>query len=105
MRPGPALPLAQRGLLGTARIMAPAARHTAIWMTYAQQSNRGTSSLPAEGLDDTNPMDLATLAGAYAMSGRREDAERVLARLQHVSATHYVCPYEIATARGPGTTR
>jgi len=44
-------------------------------------------------------VDLATLAGAYAMSGRREEAERVLARLQDLSATRYVCPYEIATAR------
>jgi TolB-like protein/DNA-binding winged helix-turn-helix (wHTH) protein/Tfp pilus assembly protein PilF len=73
--------------------------HTAIWMAYAQQGNPGTSSPAAEGSDSTNPVDLATLAGAYAMSGRREDAERVLARLQDLSATRYVCPYEIATAR------
>jgi hypothetical protein len=32
------------------------------------------------------------------MSGKRAEAEAVLARLKEISAPRYVCPYEIATA-------
>jgi TolB-like protein/DNA-binding winged helix-turn-helix (wHTH) protein/Tfp pilus assembly protein PilF len=73
--------------------------HTAIWLAYAQRGEgRKALALAAERAGDTSPMDLATLAGVYAMSGRRSDAEHVLARLKELSSTKYVCPYEVATA-------
>jgi TolB-like protein/DNA-binding winged helix-turn-helix (wHTH) protein/Tfp pilus assembly protein PilF len=73
--------------------------HTAIWLAYAQQGDSGkTLASAAERAGDTSPMDLATLAGIYAVSGRRGDAERVLTRLKELASTRYVCPYEMATA-------
>jgi tetratricopeptide (TPR) repeat protein len=73
--------------------------HTAIWLAYAQQGDsRRLLASAAERAGDTSPMDLATLAGVYAMSGRTADAERALTRLKELNATRYVCPYEIGTA-------
>ncbi len=73
--------------------------HTSIWLAYAQQGEGGKAlASAAEHAGDTSPLDLATLAGVYAVSGRRGDAEHVLTRLKQLSATRYVCPYEVATA-------
>jgi serine/threonine protein kinase/Tfp pilus assembly protein PilF len=44
---------------------------------------------------DTDPM--AGLAHAYAVTGRRADAEKILRELQRQSKTSYVSPYHIAT--------
>ena len=38
------------------------------------------------------------LAHAYALSGRKPEAERLVAELASVAQRQYVCPYEIATA-------
>ena len=46
---------------------------------------------------DTSPLNLATLAGIYATTGRRAQAEGALRRLEALSSKSYVCPYEIAT--------
>jgi TolB-like protein/DNA-binding winged helix-turn-helix (wHTH) protein len=86
-----------------------ATAHTSIWVAYAQQ-RRGASGLSARdplGLPEapvagesgsTSPINLAAMAGVYAMSGKRADAEATLATLEALSARRYVCPYEIATA-------
>ena len=74
--------------------------HTSIWLGYLQDG-RTPASLPE--LDETiaggSPLDLATLAGIHAMQGRRAEAEQVLSKLEALSDSRYVCPYEIATAR------
>ncbi|HTM01338.1 MAG TPA: protein kinase, partial [Candidatus Omnitrophota bacterium] len=58
--------------------------------------------------EDSSPLLLTSLATAYALAGRRADAQRVLDRLEdlskhqgpapawHPGATQYVCPYEVA---------
>ena len=73
--------------------------HTSIWLVYAQSAGTGTAvpSLKEEP-SDTSPLDLATLAGIYAMSGKRTEAEDVPGRLNDLSKRRYVCPYEVATA-------
>ncbi|HEY3203865.1 MAG TPA: protein kinase, partial [Thermoanaerobaculia bacterium] len=50
----------------------------------------------ARELDD-NPTILEMLGGAYAASGRRDDARKVLGELTERSKKGYVCPYEVAT--------
>jgi len=50
----------------------------------------------ARELDD-NPTILEMLGGAYAASGRRDDARKVLGQLTERSKKGYVCPYEVAT--------
>jgi TolB-like protein/Tfp pilus assembly protein PilF len=74
--------------------------HTAIWLGYLQQ---GRVSEPLPNLEQTvsggSPLDLATVAAIKAMRGEREEAERVLSKLETLSNSRYVCPYELATAR------
>jgi TolB-like protein/DNA-binding winged helix-turn-helix (wHTH) protein/Tfp pilus assembly protein PilF len=73
--------------------------HTSIWLVYAQHGATGTiAPLIHEDPHDTSPLNLATLAGIYATSGRRAEAETILARVKELSRERYVCPYEIATA-------
>ena len=70
--------------------------HTSIWLAYAR---KGTAADPPPADPaDSSPLNLATLAGAYAIGGKRIEAERVLARLKDMSNHRYVCPYEVATA-------
>lgn len=45
-----------------------------------------------------SPLVVAIVAGVYATSGERANAEKVLNRLLEVAKTRYVCPYEVATA-------
>jgi TolB-like protein/DNA-binding winged helix-turn-helix (wHTH) protein/Tfp pilus assembly protein PilF len=72
--------------------------HTSLWLAYAQKGSADPFVASfREPLSETSPLDAATLAGAYAQSGRRSDAERVLAALKVMAATRYVCPYELAT--------
>jgi len=44
------------------------------------------------------PATVSFLAHAYALSGRKPEAERLVAELASVAEHQYVCPYEIATA-------
>ena len=49
----------------------------------------------AARLDD-NPQILASLGHAHAASGRRDDAQRVIAVLQETAKRRYVSPYDVA---------
>jgi TolB-like protein/Tfp pilus assembly protein PilF len=71
--------------------------HTSIWLAYAQDGR--PIDLAAIGADagDESPLNMATVAGAYAMSGKRSEAEAVIARLHALAEHRYVCSYEIAT--------
>jgi len=46
---------------------------------------------------DDSPMYVVETGYAYAAAGKREDARKVLAQLQEVSKSKYVCPFEVAT--------
>jgi TolB-like protein/DNA-binding winged helix-turn-helix (wHTH) protein/Tfp pilus assembly protein PilF len=71
--------------------------HTSIWLAYAEQGQ--SPPLPASvTADESSPLNLATLAGAYAVSGHRSSAEAILARIKALGQHRYVCSYEIATA-------
>jgi tetratricopeptide (TPR) repeat protein len=72
--------------------------HTAIWMAYVQQGGSAALIPPVADTGEVSPLDLASMAGIYATSGRRLDAENALSKLKELSARRYVCPYEIATA-------
>ena len=72
--------------------------HTSIWAGYAQSQADSNVLTATPNLSDSSPMNLATLAGAFAVTGHRTDAEAMLTRLEGLSRTHYVCPYELATA-------
>jgi len=73
--------------------------HVSIWQAYVQGNSKG-APLPAIHADphDTSPLNLATLAGIYATSGQRAEAETILARLKELSNHRYICPYELAVA-------
>jgi TolB-like protein/DNA-binding winged helix-turn-helix (wHTH) protein/Tfp pilus assembly protein PilF len=73
--------------------------HTSIWLAYVQGHQPGTVG-PAvkEDTGESSALDLATLAGIYAMSGQHGKAEHALGRLEELSRRRYVCSYEIATA-------
>ncbi len=45
-----------------------------------------------------SPLVLASLAGVYAVSGERGEAEKLLKELVEISKRRYVCPYEMAQA-------
>jgi TolB-like protein/DNA-binding winged helix-turn-helix (wHTH) protein len=72
--------------------------HTSIWIAYLSLADMGDvlSSSPAGSEADT--LKMAALTGRYAVSGNREEAERLLSRLEGISKHQYVCPYEMATA-------
>jgi tetratricopeptide (TPR) repeat protein len=46
---------------------------------------------------DPSPSSLEMLGGAYAAWGKKDEARKVLAKLEERSKKRYVCPYEIAT--------
>lgn len=48
-------------------------------------------------LINDNPQVLAALGHAYAMSGQRAEAQKVLAELQETAKRRYVSPYDLAT--------
>ena len=50
----------------------------------------------ARQLDDNTAI-FEMLGGAYAASGRKDDARKVLSELTERSKQRYVCPYEVAT--------
>ena len=70
--------------------------HTSIWLAYARKD--AAADPPPVDPEENSPLDLATRAGAYAIGGKRVEAQRVLARLKDMSNHRYVCPYEVATA-------
>ena len=47
-------------------------------------------------LSPGKPLGLAALARAYALSGKRAEAEKLLAELQEISKQHYVSPTSVA---------
>jgi len=75
--------------------------HTSIWLGYMTQGRAAGESLGDldKAIQGGSPLDLATVAAIKAMQGHREEAERVLSKLETLSDSRYVCPYEIATAR------
>ena len=73
--------------------------HTSIWLAYARTGGaaHADATVPADP-QDGSPLNLATLAGIYAMSGDRTRAMRVLGRIEDLGKNRYVCAYEVATA-------
>ena len=71
--------------------------HTSIWIAYVGQLET-TKMLVESGGNDADTLNLAALAGHYAASGNRAEAEDLLSRLEGISKHRYVCPYEMATA-------
>jgi hypothetical protein len=66
-------------------------------IAYAQMG-RGPEALAAARKApevDDSPLVLATAGGAIAMAGDYAGARQVLARLEEISRTRYVCPYEV----------
>jgi TolB-like protein/DNA-binding winged helix-turn-helix (wHTH) protein/tetratricopeptide (TPR) repeat protein len=74
--------------------------HTALWAAYLQRPEfrRVLREVPEESITDESTVNLAALAGSYAVAGKRYEAERALARLDTLSQTRYVCAYEMGTA-------
>jgi TolB-like protein/DNA-binding winged helix-turn-helix (wHTH) protein len=75
-----------------------ATAHTSIWLAYAQKRLPAGDTPAMSVPESASPIDLAAMAGVYAVSGRKPEAERALAALEGLSAHRYVCAYEIATA-------
>jgi TolB-like protein/DNA-binding winged helix-turn-helix (wHTH) protein len=77
-----------------------AVSHTSIWAAYLQKSEfrKIVRDLPKEGQSIDSTLELAALAGSYAAAGKRSEAEHTLTKLNAISKTRYVCPYEMGTA-------
>jgi tetratricopeptide (TPR) repeat protein len=79
-------------------------------LSRAENGDSSTAIAEAEKATKLNasPLLLTSLASAYARAGRRDDANRVLQRLEelwerqgiapawHAAGSPYVCPYEVA---------
>ena len=74
--------------------------HTALWAAYLHRPEfrRVLTDVPEESITDESTVNLAALAGSYAVAGKRYEAEQALARLDALSRTRYVCAYEMGTA-------
>ena len=74
--------------------------HTSVWAAYLQKAEfrKVLTEFPEEEVTDDSTVNLAALAGSYAAAGKRQDAERVLAKLNAISKKRYVCAYEMGTA-------
>ncbi len=73
--------------------------HISLGQAYAQQGNFSEAIAElsqARQLNDI-PMVLALLGHAYAVSGQRAEAEKILAELQEIARQRYVSPYDVAT--------
>lgn len=73
--------------------------HMLLGWAYEQQgrfSEAIAESSQAYRLND-NPQVLASLGHAYAASGQRAEAQKILAELQEIARRRYVSPYDIAT--------
>ena len=71
--------------------------HTSIWIAYLKQADI-SDALSLSSASDLENLRLAALTGRHAVSGDRNEAERMLSRLNAVAKHQYVCPYEMATA-------
>jgi TolB-like protein/DNA-binding winged helix-turn-helix (wHTH) protein/tetratricopeptide (TPR) repeat protein len=75
-----------------------AVSHSAIWVGYLRSSDFvRLMAATAKGTSVDDPMELAALAGLYAVSGDSAQARAVLSKLTALSKRRYVCPYEMAT--------
>jgi tetratricopeptide (TPR) repeat protein len=74
----------------------PAIGHGAIWVAYAPVPEFLKGARIEQ--HSSSPLVLASLAGAAAVSGDHGEAERLLREIDHLSTTHHVCWYEVATA-------
>jgi TolB-like protein/DNA-binding winged helix-turn-helix (wHTH) protein/Tfp pilus assembly protein PilF len=74
--------------------------HSSMWAAYLQRSEfrKVVTELSDERQDTRSTLDLAALAGSYAAAGKRSEAEHILTKLNAISKTRYVCPYEMGTA-------
>jgi TolB-like protein/DNA-binding winged helix-turn-helix (wHTH) protein/thioredoxin-like negative regulator of GroEL len=74
--------------------------HTAVWAAYLQKAEfrKVLAEVPEAQVTDESTVNLAAMAGSYAVSGRKQDAKRVLAKLSAISKKRYVCAYEMGTA-------
>ena len=73
--------------------------HTSIWLAYARKGGAAHADAPVPAdPNDSSPLNLATLAGIYAMAGDRPRAKQVLGRIEDLASHRYVCAYEVATA-------
>jgi len=74
--------------------------HTSIWAAYLQRPefHKVLTEVPEDSITDQSTVNLAALAGSYAMAGKRQEAEQALAKLEAISKTRYVCAYEMGTA-------
>lgn len=74
--------------------------HSSMWAAYLQKPefHKVLVELPEETVVNQSPVNLAALAGSYAVAGKKTEAEQVLAKLKRISKFRYVCPYEMGTA-------
>jgi tetratricopeptide (TPR) repeat protein len=75
----------------------PAMRDIGVAYEKLGRYNEAIAMLEKARTIDTNPSILEMLGGAYAAAGQHSKAAAVVDELTRVAATHYVCPYEIAT--------
>ena len=75
--------------------------HTSIWAAYLQRPEfkKVLTEAPEDSTANQSTLNLAALAGSYAMAGKRQEAERTLGKLDALSKTRYVCAYEMGTAQ------
>jgi DNA-binding winged helix-turn-helix (wHTH) protein/Tfp pilus assembly protein PilF len=74
--------------------------HLMLGWTYVQQDQfrEGLAEFEeASRLFDQNPQVLAAIGYAYARSGQRAEAQKVLADLSETAKRRYVSPYDVAT--------
>src|SRR5215470_10262007 len=71
--------------------------HTSIWIAYLKQADMA-NALSVSSASDLETLKLAAITGRHAVSGDRNEAERMLLRLNAIAKHEYVCPYEMATA-------
>jgi TolB-like protein/DNA-binding winged helix-turn-helix (wHTH) protein/Tfp pilus assembly protein PilF len=68
-----------------------------VYEVQGQYANATAHYQLAERLSDGSPKMSAALAHAYALSGHRQDAKRVLSTMEETAKTKYVSPYSLAT--------
>jgi TolB-like protein/DNA-binding winged helix-turn-helix (wHTH) protein/tetratricopeptide (TPR) repeat protein len=68
-----------------------------VYEVQGQYANATAQFQLAERLSDGSPKMLAALAEAYALSGHRQDAERVLSTIEETAKSKYVSPFSLAT--------
>src|ERR1039458_4119727 len=73
--------------------------HMLLGWTYEQQGNfeGALDELKQANRKADHPQVIASLGHAYAVAGRRGEAESVIAELQESSRHKYVSPYDVAT--------